>query len=95
MEVSPVFLSMRWRSITKAWPTPGKFEVVVEASGGPDRALLDATMRQGGWLAEVGPAATLEDQADIFAQGRLVVFNGEDVVGVVVDEAVGELALGQ
>ena len=73
----------------------GKVAVVVAASGGPDRALLDATMRQGGWLADVGPAATLEDQADILAQGRLVVSDGEEVVGVVADGVFGELALGQ
>jgi len=39
-------------------------------------------MRQGGWLAEIGRAAALEKQADVFAQGRLVVFDGEDVVGL-------------
>ncbi len=50
---------------------------------------------QGERLAEVGLAAALEDQADVFAQGRLVVFDGEDVVGVVVDQVFGELALGQ
>ena len=73
----------------------GKVEEVVEAGGGPDRALFDAAMGQGERLAEVGLAAALEDQADVFAQGRLVVFDGEDVVGVVVDQVFGELALGQ
>jgi hypothetical protein len=73
----------------------GKVEVVVEAGGGPDRALFDAAMGQGERLAEVGRAAALEDQADILTQGRLVVFDGEDVMGVVVDEVFGELALGR
>lgn len=52
-------------------------------------------MGQGERLAEIGSAAALEDQADILAQGRLVVFDGEDVVGVVLDQVGGELALGQ
>ncbi len=72
-----------------------KVEVVVEAGGGPDRALLDATMGQGGRLAEVGLTALGEDQADIGVQGRLVVFDGEDVVGAARDEIVGQRALGQ
>ena len=46
-----------------------KVEVVVEAGGGPDRALFDAAMGQGGRLAEVGLTAACEDQADIRAAG--------------------------
>ena len=72
-----------------------KSEVVVAAGGGPDRALFDAAMGQGGRLAKVGRRATLEDQADIRQQGRLVVFDGEDIVGVVFKDVVGERALGQ
>jgi len=52
-------------------------------------------MIQGGRLAEVGLAAAFEDQADVFTQGRLVVFDGEDVMGVVLDQVFGELALGE
>ncbi len=42
----------------------GKIPVVVEAGGCPERPLLDAAMGQGRRLAEVGLAATGEDQAD-------------------------------
>ena len=72
-----------------------KSEVVVEVGGGPDRALFKAAMGQGGRLAEVGlcAVAVLDDRADIRQQGRLVVFDGEDVLGVVFKEVVGELAL--
>ena len=73
----------------------GKIEVVVEAGGRPDRALFDAAMGQGGRLAEVGLTATREEQADIRVECRLVVFDGEDVVGIVRNEVVGERALGQ
>ncbi|WP_217633666.1 hypothetical protein [Thiocapsa roseopersicina] len=62
--------------------TTGKIQVVVEDGGGPDRTLLDATMAQGGRLAEVGLIAPLlEEQAKIGLQVRLVVFDGEDIVG--------------
>ena len=47
------------------------------------------TVGQGGRLAEIGLTTALEDEADVFAQGRLVVFGGEDEVGVVLDEVGG------
>lgn len=73
----------------------GKVQVVVEAGGGPDGALFHAAMGRGERPGEVGRASALEDQADIFAQGWLIALDGEDVVGVVVSEVVGEFALGQ
>ena len=43
----------------------------------------------------IGLLAVLEARADRFAQRGLVVFDGEDVVGLVVERVVGQLALGQ
>jgi len=73
----------------------GKIEGVIEARGGPGKTLFDASMSQGGWLVEVGLSALLKDEADILAQRRMVVFDGEDVVGLVLEQRVGELALGE
>jgi hypothetical protein len=57
--------------------------------------LFDAPVGQGERFGEVGYTAVLKDEADRLAQVRLVVFDGEDVVGVVLDQVAGELALGQ
>ncbi len=74
----------------------GKIQIVVQAGGGPDRAALDAAMARGGRLAEVGLTVLLrEEQAKIGVQVRLIIFDGEDVVGVVCEEVLGELALGE
>lgn len=72
-----------------------ELEVVVEAGGGPDRALFVAAMGQGGRLTKVGMTVTIEDQAAIRQQGRLVVFDDDDVVSTMVKEVGGERALGQ
>ena len=75
----------------------GEVEVVVEGGGGPDGALLDAAMREGGRFLELGCASALggEVQGDIEQQIGLVVLGGEEVVGVTVEEVGGESALGQ
>ena len=79
------------KDLTDAW----KVEVIIEAGGGPDRALFDATMGQRRRFAKVRLTATFKDQADIRPQGRLVIFDGEDVMGVVFQEILGEFALGE
>jgi hypothetical protein len=74
----------------------GKIQLVVQAVGGPDRTALDAAMAWGEGLAEVGLSAPLrEEQAKIGVQVRLVVFDGEDIVGVASTQLLGELALGE
>jgi hypothetical protein len=73
----------------------GKVEVVVERGAGPNGALRDAAMGQDERLGEVGLSAALEEETDVVAQGRLIAFDGEDIVGVARDEVLGELALGQ
>jgi len=72
----------------------GEVEIVVETGGGPDRALFDAAMGQGGRLAEVGGAAVFEDQPDRVMERRLVVLGHQDVVGLALECIVGQLALG-
>jgi len=72
-----------------------KREVVVETGGGPDRALFDAAMGQGGRLTTIRLTATFKDQAEIRLPGRLVVFDGEHGVGIVFKEIIGELARGE
>jgi len=60
----------------------GEVEVVVERCGGPDAARFDAAVGVLGSMLE-GRCATLrERQAQIGEQGRLIVFDGEDVMGV-------------
>ncbi len=60
----------------------GKVELVVATGAGPERALFNAAMGQGGGRAEVGLIAVLEQHADRGAERGLVGFDGEDSVGV-------------
>jgi hypothetical protein len=48
----------------------GKVEVAVECGVGPNGALLDAAMGQSERLGEVGFSTALEEETDVFAQGR-------------------------
>lgn len=73
----------------------GEVEVAVEGGGGPDGPALQAAMGEGGLFPEVGFTAFGESHLDVGPQGRLIVFDGEEVVGVAVDEVARELALGQ
>ena len=75
----------------------GEVDVRVEGGGGRDGALLDATVREGGRFLEVWSPVGLggELQGDIEQQGRLVVLDGEEVMGVAFEEVGRELALGQ
>ena len=73
----------------------GKVEVVVEAGRGPNRALLDAAMGQGGRLAEVGRSAVFEDQPDGVMKRGLIVLGHEDIMGLAFNGIGGQLALGQ
>ena len=75
----------------------GEVDVVIEGGGGPDGALLDASVCEGGRLLEVGCACCLggELEGDIEQQCRLVVLDGEEVMGVAFEEVGGESALGQ
>ena len=52
-------------------------------------------MGEGGRLLEVGRPARGEQQADRLGEAGLIVLDGEDVVGVVLAQVSGELALGQ
>ena len=72
-------------------------EVLVEGGGGPNRPLLDASVRDGGWFLEVWLGFRLggEEQGNIAPQGRLIVLNGQEVVGVAFEEVGRKLALGQ
>ena len=75
----------------------GEVGVVIEGGGGPDGALLDASVGEGGRLLEVRCVFRLGDelQGDIEQQGRLVVLDGEEVMGVAFEEVGCEGALGQ
>ena len=73
----------------------GEVEIVVEAGGGPDCARLDASMGEVGRFLEVGHPARGEQQPDRVSEPGLIVFDGEDVVGVVLAQIGGQLALGQ
>ena len=70
---------------------------MVEGGGGPDGALLDACVGEGGRLLELGGASPFggEVQGDIEQQIGLVVLGGEEGVGVAFEEIGGEFALGQ
>lgn len=72
-----------------------EIQVVVEFRRGPDGPALQATMDEGVLLSEVGFTSLGECHLDIGPQGGLIVFDGEQVVGVAVDDVARELALGQ
>ena len=73
----------------------GEVDVVIEGGGGPDGALLDASVGEGGRFCEVRFAVRLggELQGDIEQQCGLVVLDGEEVMGVAFEEVGGESAL--
>ena len=54
-------------------------------------------MRDGGWFLEVWLGFRLggEEQGNIAPQGRLIVLDGQEVVGVAFEEVGRKLALGQ
>ena len=74
----------------------GEVGVVIEGGGGPDGALLDASVGEGGLFCEVRFACRHggEMQGDIEQQCRLVVLDGEEVMGVAFEEVGCEGALG-
>ena len=75
----------------------GEVGVVIEGGGGPDSALLDASVGEGGLFCEVRIAVRLggELEGDIEQQCGLVVLDGEEVMGVAFEEVGREGALGQ
>ena len=66
----------------------GEVDGVIEGGGGPDGALLDASVREGGRFCEVRFAVRHggELQGDIEPQCGLVVLDGEEVMGVAFEE---------
>ncbi len=71
-------------------------EVGVEFGGGPDLAGFDAAVVGWSVLDEVRLLAILEEQGDVFFEGRLVSLDGEGVVGGAFgDQVIGQLALGE
>ena len=97
MPAFPVALLCRARADHEDLADAREVEVLVEGGGGPNRPLLDASVRDGGWFLEVWLGFRLggEEQGNIAPQGRLIVLDGQEVVGVAFEEVGRKLALGQ
>ena len=75
----------------------GKFQIAIERGSGPNGARFEPPVHQGDGLTEVcWPAVVFEVGADVVEQSGLIVFGGEQVMGVVyIDQMAREFALGQ
>lgn len=73
-----------------------EIEVGVELGGGPDFSCVDSAMLEWSVVDMVGFLAILEEELEIFEEGGLVAFDGEEVVGLTfLDQITGEGSLCQ
>lgn len=73
-----------------------KVEVIIELGSDPDFAGFNAAMLRGVMIDEVWFLSVSEEELDVCKERGLVSFDGEVIVGAaLLDEVVGEFALGQ